>query len=95
VIENLFCRNAQYWCWVGVGHQSLQITGGYLWLWLALFASLMVHLPLFFWSRGNITIKPEDPWWKFHVHRQRAVAGDSKMRCISYSMIAYVFQLCA
>lgn len=40
----------------------------YAWIWAALVTSVVLYVPLFFWSQGNITVL--DRWWKFKIHRK-------------------------
>jgi hypothetical protein len=41
----------------------------YLWLWLALFFTILVYVPLYLWMRGNLSIPDEAAWWKLHFTR--------------------------
>jgi hypothetical protein len=47
---------------------------------------------LFFMARGNITKLRDEPWWKFHVHRQRPEYDQASNR-IPYTMLVYVLSL--
>jgi hypothetical protein len=38
----------QYWCWIREAHLAFIITGEYMWLWLTLFFSLVLYIPLAF-----------------------------------------------
>lgn len=63
-----FYAPTPYWCWINSIDLGSRIGGENLWLWLA-FASSVLYIPLFFWSRGYIT-PPADgvPWYTFDVH---------------------------
>jgi len=76
-----------HWCWIG-NHLEHRIFGQWLWMWSALLLSLILYPLLLFWTRGNITVSPEDPWWKVKLHR-RAGNEDPRMRHLSYAMISY------
>jgi hypothetical protein len=65
-----------------------KIVGEYLWLWLALFVSILCYIPLLFWSLGYITMNDTDPWWKFHVHLSKQGHPD-KARLNSFYIIVY------
>jgi hypothetical protein len=47
-----------------------RVLGEYLWMWITLFFSLVVYVPLFFWMRGNIAYK-EYSFWKFSFSTPR------------------------
>jgi len=84
-----FFHPTPYWCWTGKYYLAEKIVGEYFWVWLALFASLLLYIPLFFLSRGNITTD-DNVWWKFHIHRRSPNApGLEGERRRSLSMIAY------
>ncbi|KAI0058572.1 hypothetical protein BV25DRAFT_1786561, partial [Artomyces pyxidatus] len=57
-----------YWCWVGERYGTERIAGEYLWLWIALFSSVIMYIPLYFWSQGYLSLA-EGSWWRFRVHR--------------------------
>jgi hypothetical protein len=44
-----------------------RLGGEYIWLWIGLFASVILYVPVYFWAEGCLSI-PEDRWWwpKFH-----------------------------
>jgi hypothetical protein len=48
---------------------ALRLVGEYIWLWLALVASLVLYVLLALWNRGNITIS-STRWWEFSIHRR-------------------------
>ncbi|KAL0956613.1 hypothetical protein HGRIS_002749 [Hohenbuehelia grisea] len=75
-----------YWCWIGKHHTGLRLGGEYIWLWITLGVSFLVYIPLFFWSRGNISVD-EDFWCRASFHRSKDV--DEKERRASFAMIAY------
>ena len=52
----------QYWCWVGPRYKHERIWGEYLWMWVALFVSILVYVPLVLWNMGHIWIEDER-WW--------------------------------
>ncbi|KAI0051934.1 hypothetical protein FA95DRAFT_107315 [Auriscalpium vulgare] len=81
-----------YWCWVGERYPGARIAGEYLWLWLALFSSVVVYVPLIFWSQGMLSVSPTH-WWRFHVHRrsEHMQGGDGarRRRRRALGMLAY------
>jgi hypothetical protein len=78
----------KYWCWIDSQYLVFKIVGEYLWLWLALFVSILCYIPLLFWSLGYITMDDKDPWWKFHVHLKKQGHPD-EARLNSFYIIAY------
>lgn len=58
--------SGQYWCWISTHYSGERFAGEYLWLWMALFASVLVSIPLYLWAEGRLSI-PEGTWWPdFH-----------------------------
>ncbi|TRM70280.1 hypothetical protein BD626DRAFT_423053 [Schizophyllum amplum] len=57
-----------YWCWIGEKYFGFRLAGEYIWFWITLCASILLYIPLYFWSRGNITID-DKCWWRFSFHR--------------------------
>ena len=47
-----------------------RLGGEYVWLWVALFASVILYLPLYFWREGYLSI-PEDRWWWPEFHKSK------------------------
>jgi hypothetical protein len=41
------------------------MAGEYIWLWMALFASVVMYIPLHLWAEGRLSIG--DRWYKFHL----------------------------
>jgi hypothetical protein len=78
---------------------AFRLFGEYVWLWLALFASLIFYVPLAFWKRGNITLSSKQ-WWKFYIHRRSNPPPESDLdgidikelaqRKLAYDLLAYV-----
>ena len=56
-------------------------------MWISLFTSILLYIPLFFWGRGNITIG--DKFWSFKIHRRQR-NDDDGLRRHALAMIAYV-----
>ncbi|KAI0040915.1 hypothetical protein FA95DRAFT_1646065 [Auriscalpium vulgare] len=78
-----------YWCWVGERYPGARIAGEYLWLWVALFSSVVVYVPLYFWSQGTLSVSATR-WWRFHVHRPAHAQGaDGARRRRALGMLAY------
>ena len=64
-----------------------------MWFWLTLCFSVAFYVPLFFWSRGNITVD-QQKWWKFTVHKSKDSPADSDRRRHSVKLIACVPGCC-
>ncbi|KAF8263338.1 hypothetical protein EI94DRAFT_1877754 [Lactarius quietus] len=47
-----------YWCWIGAGFEGERLAGEYIWLWIALFASVVMYIPLYFWTKGCFRSTP-------------------------------------
>jgi len=45
-----------YWCWIGPGYGKERLAGEYIWLWIALFASVIMNFSLYFWMKGRLSV---------------------------------------
>ncbi|KAH9014333.1 hypothetical protein EDB85DRAFT_2287593 [Lactarius pseudohatsudake] len=70
-----------YWCWIGPKYNGERLAGEYIWMWIALFASVIMYIPLHFWMKGHLSIDGEK-WYKFRLvksdveySRRRATLG--------------------
>ncbi|KAF8502221.1 hypothetical protein F5888DRAFT_1177476 [Russula emetica] len=52
-----------YWCWISPHYSGERLGGEYIWMWIALFASAILYIPLYFWAEGFWSIDAE---YKFH-----------------------------
>jgi len=84
---NSALRPTPYWCWIGEDFLIHRLWAGYIWLWVALFVSVLLYVPLFFWGRGNITVG--DKFWSFQIHRAGNVDDRGGSRRRSMSLLAY------
>ena len=55
-----------YWCWISPKYPGERLAGEYVWLWLALFTSVILYIPLYFWTEGRLSVDDEK-WYKFHT----------------------------
>ncbi|KAH9002018.1 hypothetical protein EDB86DRAFT_3074362 [Lactarius hatsudake] len=81
-----------YWCWIGAGYGAERLAGEYIWLWIALSASVVVYIPLYFWMNGHrLSIDPEK-WYKFRLSEpdDKYARRRSALGMLSYP-IAYSF----
>ncbi|THH21357.1 hypothetical protein EW146_g174 [Bondarzewia mesenterica] len=77
-----------FWCWIGGKYTSERLWGEYFWIWLALFTSFCVYVPLYYWKKGNLSVDPEK-WWRFRVHPRRADREGVQESERALSMLAY------
>jgi len=70
--SNFYDTPTPFWCWIGSAYKAERIAGEYFWLWFALFMSVLLYVPLFFWARGNLSVDPKC-WWKFRIHTQNDI----------------------
>ncbi|KAH9953516.1 hypothetical protein BC827DRAFT_1159194 [Russula dissimulans] len=56
-----------YWCWISPRFKGDRLAGEYIWLWIALFASMTMYIPLYLWAEGRLSIG--DRWYKFHLSK--------------------------
>ncbi|KAH8998216.1 hypothetical protein EDB86DRAFT_820456 [Lactarius hatsudake] len=55
-----------YWCWIGPKYNGERLAGEYIWMWIALFASVVMYVPLHFWMKGHLSVDGEK-WYKFRL----------------------------
>ena len=71
----------QYWCWISPQFPGERLGGEYIWLWIALFASAILNILLYFWAEGFWSIDEEYKfhWWnsdqRVKYPQRRAVLG--------------------
>jgi hypothetical protein len=58
--------SGQYWCWISAKFAGMRLGGEYIWLWIALFTSVVLYIPLYFWAEGLLSVD-EESWYKFHM----------------------------
>jgi len=83
-----------YWCWISSKYSGIRLGGEYIWLWIALFASAMLYIPLYFWTEGRLSVD-EESWYKFHMsdpdqrveYAQRRAALGMLLYPLAYSLV--------
>jgi len=83
-----------YWCWINTHYQGDQLGGEYVWLWMALFASAILYPPLYFWTKGRLSVDNES-WYKLRKSKpdprveytQRRTALAMLVYPVAYSLI--------
>jgi len=83
-----------YWCWISPSFPGERLGGEYIWLWLALFASALLYIPLYFWTEGRLDVD-EKKWYKFRVsnlnqqveYTQRRAALGMLLYPLAYSFV--------
>jgi hypothetical protein len=55
-LDKNFETPTPYWCWVGPKYNGARLAGEYIWLWIALFASLILNIPLYIWAKGRLSV---------------------------------------
>jgi hypothetical protein len=58
----------QYWCCINPHFPGERLAGEYIWLWVALFASAILYVPLYFWAEGRLSVDTEK-WYKFRASK--------------------------
>ncbi|KLO14640.1 hypothetical protein SCHPADRAFT_939323 [Schizopora paradoxa] len=87
-----YVEPSPFWCWVGPDFAQDRIWGEYFWLWLTLFVSFAVYVPLFLWNQGYLSID-EKHWWKVHWYRtpfaEEAQGLRRRPTALSLKLLAY------
>ncbi|KAI0297085.1 hypothetical protein BC826DRAFT_1002120 [Russula brevipes] len=55
-----------YWCWISPQFKGERFAGEYLWLWVALFASIL-YIPVYLWANGRLSVG--ERWYKFRLSK--------------------------
>ncbi|KAI9445882.1 hypothetical protein H4582DRAFT_1804329 [Lactarius indigo] len=55
-----------YWCWIGSKYNMERLAGEYLWMWIALFFSVVMYILLHFWMKGCFSVDGKK-WYKFRL----------------------------
>ncbi|KAI9453542.1 hypothetical protein BJY52DRAFT_1088953, partial [Lactarius psammicola] len=53
-----------YWCWINSKYNVERLGGEYVWIWIALFASVIMYIPLYFWTKGRLSTDPKK-WYNY------------------------------
>ncbi|KAI0276663.1 hypothetical protein BGY98DRAFT_695265 [Russula aff. rugulosa BPL654] len=83
-----------YWCWISPKLLDIRLGGEFIWLWIALFASVILYIPLSFWTEGRLSVD-EESWYKFHItdpdqrvdYSQRRAALGMLLYPLAYSLV--------
>ena len=46
----------QYWCWISNRFNAERLAGAYVWIWIALFTSIFMYIPVYFWATGRFSV---------------------------------------
>jgi hypothetical protein len=58
----------KFWCWISSQYDPERLAGESVWLWIALFASVIMYIPLYFWAEGRLSVDQEK-WYKFRTYK--------------------------
>ncbi|KAI0276651.1 hypothetical protein BGY98DRAFT_1167349 [Russula aff. rugulosa BPL654] len=93
-IHNNYETPTPYWCWISPQFPRDRLGGETIWMWIALFASVVLYIPLYFWAEGFWSV---DEGYNFHwssadkrvgYAQRRATLGMLLYRSSSYP-VAY------
>ncbi|KAH9052530.1 hypothetical protein EDB87DRAFT_1570444 [Lactarius vividus] len=62
VVHKEFETPTPYWC--SIGSNKERLAGEYVWIWFALFASIVMYVAVYFWMKGQLSVDGEK-WYKF------------------------------
>ncbi|KAI0297088.1 hypothetical protein BC826DRAFT_173311 [Russula brevipes] len=78
-----------YWCWISPQYPGERLAGEYIWLWAALFASVILYIPLHFWAKGRLSVH-EERWWRLYVSSPSPdIADEYPQRRAALGMLSY------
>jgi hypothetical protein len=52
----------QYWCWISDRFNVERMAGEYVWIWIALFASIVLNIPVFLYVTGRLLVDANWPY---------------------------------
>jgi len=58
-IHKNYAAPTPFWCWISPEFPELRLAGEYIWMWIALFASVTLYIPLYFWAEGFWSVNEE------------------------------------
>jgi magnesium-transporting ATPase (P-type) len=63
IFSSMLTYSGQYWCWIGPRFPRERLGGENIWLWITLFASAILYIPLHYWAKGFWSV---DEGYNFH-----------------------------
>ncbi|KAF8502241.1 hypothetical protein F5888DRAFT_1578622, partial [Russula emetica] len=72
-----------YWCWISAKYSHMRLAGKYIWLWIALFASAILYVPLYFWTEGRLSVDKKS-WYNYPLAYSLVVLPISISRWLEY-----------
>ncbi|KAI0276627.1 hypothetical protein BGY98DRAFT_919174 [Russula aff. rugulosa BPL654] len=87
-----------YWCWISPQFPGERLVGEYVWMWIALFASATLYVPLYFWAEGFWSIDEEYKfhWWSADQrvgYAQRRATLGMLLYPLAYSLVVLPFTI--
>jgi hypothetical protein len=75
----------QYWCWISDRYNKERMAGEYVWIWVALFASIVLNIPVFLWATGRLFVDKKRPY--FHLSfANGATPNRATLRLLMYAL---------
>ncbi|KAI9445897.1 hypothetical protein H4582DRAFT_1868838 [Lactarius indigo] len=59
-----------YWCSIGPKYNKEHLASKYIWMWITLFASVVLYVPVYFWMKGHFSVDGEK-WYKFRLVKSK------------------------
>ncbi|KAH9052532.1 hypothetical protein EDB87DRAFT_1722850 [Lactarius vividus] len=87
-IHKDFEKPTPYWCWIGPKYNRERLAGEYVWMWIALFASLVMYVPLHFWMKGNLSVDGEK-WYKIRLVKSDVADSEYSKRRATLGILFY------
>ncbi|KAF8502202.1 hypothetical protein F5888DRAFT_1608129 [Russula emetica] len=79
-----------YWCWISPQFSRERFGGETIWMWIALFASAILYIPLYFWAEGFWSV---DEGYRFHRWNPDERVGYAQRRA-TLGMLLYPLAYC-
>jgi hypothetical protein len=73
VLPPLLSLLLQYWCWINAKYKGERLAGTYVWMWISLFTSIIMYIPLYLWAEGRFSVDRQK-WYKFQLNSDEMVA---------------------
>ncbi|KAF8598559.1 hypothetical protein BDV93DRAFT_508845 [Ceratobasidium sp. AG-I] len=98
-----FFTPTPFWCWISSRYRGERLGAEYVWVWLAGFGSILLYVPLFLFSRGNLVFREEASGrmrWEWHSglpsaqnneasQDKQAEAEQKALRSQAWKMLVY------
>ncbi|KAH9978595.1 hypothetical protein BGW80DRAFT_1279883 [Lactifluus volemus] len=83
-----------FWCWINLVFVGERLAGEYVWLWITLFASVIMYISVFSWTKGWLSINMKK-WYMFQLSPDYKVGNTDRRAALGLLLypLAYSFMV--